>query len=84
MGILIKKKSKFRGLHLPENKITEKKSIETLPIPENIILPLIQNIGAPCNFTIEKGDEVKTGQKIADSKSYVSSPIHSSISGKVK
>jgi len=84
MGILIKKKSKFRGLHLPENKITEKKSIETLPIPENIILPLIQNIGAPCNFIIEKGDEVKTGQKIADSKSYVSSPIHSSISGKVK
>ncbi len=84
MGILIKKKSKFRGLHLPENKITGKKSIETLPIPENIILPLIQNIGAPCNFTIEKGDEVKTGQKIADSKSYVSSPIHSSISGKVK
>ena len=84
MSILIKKKSKFRGLYLPERKITEKKSIETLPIPEKITLPLIQNIGAPCEFIIEKGDEVKTGQKIADSKSYVSSPIHSSISGKVK
>lgn len=84
MSILIKKKSKFRGLHLPERKITEKKSIETLPIPEKIILPLLQNIGAPCSFIIEKGDEVRTGQKIADSESYVSSPIHSSISGKVK
>jgi len=84
MSILIKKKSKFRGLHLPERKITKKKSIEILPIPEKIVLPLIQNIGAPCDFIIEKGDEVKTGQKIADSKSYVSSPIHSSISGKVK
>jgi electron transport complex protein RnfC len=84
MGILIKKKSKFRGLHLPENKITSKKPIEILPLPEKIVLPLIQNIGAPCTFIVEKGDTVKTGQKIADSKAYVSSPIHSSISGKVK
>ncbi|MCK5566683.1 MAG: electron transport complex subunit RsxC [Actinomycetia bacterium] len=84
MGILLKKKSKFRGLHLPENKITAKKPIEVLPVPEKVILPLVQNIGAPCTFLVEKGDIVRTGQKIADSKAYVSSPIHSSISGKVK
>ena len=84
MGILLKKKSKFRGLHLPENKITAKKPIEVLPVPEKVILPLVQNIGAPCSFQVEKGDIVRTGQKIADSKAYVSSPIHSSISGKVK
>ncbi|MCJ7665656.1 MAG: electron transport complex subunit RsxC, partial [Actinobacteria bacterium] len=84
MGILIKKKSKFRGLHLPENKITAKKPIEVMPVPEKVILPLIQNIGTPCSFVVEKGDRVKTGQKIADSKAYVSSPIHSSISGEVK
>jgi len=84
MGILIKKKSKFRGLDLPENKFTENKPIEEIPIPEKVIIPLIQNIGAPCSFIIERGDLVKTGQKIADSQSYVSAPIHSSISGKVK
>ncbi len=84
MAVLIKKKSKFRGLHLPENKITSKKPIEPLQLPEKIILPLIQNIGAPCSFIVEKGDMVETGQKIADSSAYVSSPIHSSVSGKVK
>jgi electron transport complex protein RnfC len=84
MGILIKKKSKFRGLDLPENKLTENKPIEVIPIPEKVIIPLVQNIGATCSFTIERGDEVNTGQKIADSQSYVSAPIHSSISGKVR
>ena len=62
MGILIKKRSKFRGLDLPENKFTEHKPIEEIPIPEKVIIPLIQNIGAPCSFIIERGDLVKTGQ----------------------
>jgi len=84
MGILIRKKSKSRGLHLPENKITDYKPIEVLPVPGEVIIPLIQNIGAPCNFIVERKDQVKTGQKIADSKSFVSAPIHSSISGKIK
>lgn len=83
MDIVIKKKSAFKGLSLPENKVTAKKFIEVLSPPEKVILPLQQNIGAPCEFIVNKGDMVKTGQKIADSKSYVSAPIHSSISGKV-
>lgn len=83
MEIVIKKKSVFRGLSLQENKITAKKSIETLPTPEKVILPLQQSIGAPCEFIVKRKDTVKTGQKIADSKSYVSAPVHSSISGKV-
>jgi electron transport complex protein RnfC len=84
MGVLIKRRSKFRGLDLPENKLTEHMPIEEIPIPEKVVIPAVQNIGAPCTFTIEKGDLVKTCQKIADSQSFVSAPIHSSISGKVK
>ena len=84
MSILIKKRSKFKGLDLPENKITEHMPIEKLLLPDRVVLPLIQNIGAPCSFNVEKGEELKAGQKIADSQSYVSAPIHSSISGKVK
>jgi len=83
MKITLKKKSAFKGLSLPENKITAEKSIEVLPVPEKVIIPLQQSIGAPCEFIVNKGDMVKTGQKIADSKSYVSAPIHSSISGKI-
>jgi len=83
MGIVIKKKSVFRGLSLRENKITAKKPIEVLPVPEKVILPLQQSIGAPCEFIVARKDIVKAGQKIADSKSYVSAPVHSSISGSV-
>jgi len=83
MNIAIKKKRAFKGLSLPENKITAKKPIEVLPVPDKVVIPLQQNIGAPCEFIVERGDMVKTGQKIADSQNYVSAPIHSSISGKV-
>lgn len=83
MNIVIKKKRAFKGLSLPENKITAKNPIEILPVPDKVVIPLQQNIGAPCKFIVERGDTVKTGQKIADSENYVSAPIHSSISGKV-
>lgn len=83
MELVIKKKSVFRGLSLPENKITAKVPIEELPVPEKVVLPLHQNIGAPCESSLKRKDTVKTGQKIADSKGYVSAPIHSSISGSV-
>jgi electron transport complex protein RnfC len=81
MNIVVKKKSAFKGLLLQENKITAKKPIEVLPVPEKVILPLQQSIGAPCEFMVKRGDTVRTGQKIADSGSYVSAPIHASISG---
>lgn len=83
MNIVLKKKRTFKGLSLPENKITAKKLIEILPVPEKVVIPLQQNIGAPCEFIVKRGDVVKTGQKIADSQSYVTAPIHASISGKV-
>jgi len=83
MESVIKIRSTSRGLKLPEDKFTENKSIEVFKIPDNVIVPIQQNIGAPCKFLVKRGDEVKTGQKIADTESYVSAPIHSPISGKV-
>jgi Na+-translocating ferredoxin:NAD+ oxidoreductase subunit C len=83
MNIILRKKSAFKGLSLAENKITAEKPIEVLPAPEKVVIPIQQSIGAPCEFIVSKGDTVKTGQKIADSKSYVSAPVHSSISGKI-
>jgi electron transport complex, RnfABCDGE type, C subunit len=45
---------------------------------------MLQHIGAVCTPLVNKGDYVKVGQKIGDSEAFVSSPIHSSVSGKVK
>lgn len=52
-------------------------------IPARVIIPMVQHIGAPCSPTVKKGDVVKVGQTIGYSEAYVSSPIHSSVSGTV-
>lgn len=71
------------GVHPPENKITANAPIQSLPLPEQVIIPVSQHIGAPATAIVNKGDTVKAGQTIATSKGFVSSNIHSSVSGKV-
>jgi len=75
---------KVGGVHPPENKISAGKKIEVLPIPKSVFIPVAQHIGAPSNVVVAKGDIVKTGQIIAKSSGFVSTNIHSSVSGKVK
>jgi len=71
------------GVHPPENKISAGMQIEILPIPEQVIIPINQHLGAHAEPVVEKGDSVKAGQIIARSKGFVSANIHSSVSGKV-
>lgn len=71
------------GIHPPENKLTDRLEIQNLPVPESVIIPVSQHIGAPANVIVAKGDYVKTGQVIATGKGFVSSNIHSSVSGKI-
>lgn len=52
-------------------------------LPVQVVVPMSLHIGAPCSPTVEVGSEVKMGQKIGDSGSPVSAPIHSPVSGKV-
>ena len=73
------------GVHPFDGKIfTEKKSIEKLPLPKLVSIPLQQHIGAPSLPLVEKGSEVVAGQKLAEANGYISVPVHASISGKVK
>ena len=75
---------KLGGVHPPENKLSADKVIVELPLPTTVFIPVAQHIGAPATPVVNKGDEVKTGQIIAKSSSFVSTNIHSSVSGKVK
>ncbi len=75
---------KLGGVHPPENKLSADKKIENLPLPKTVFIPVAQHIGAPATPVVKRGDEVKTGQIIAQSSSFVSTNIHSSVSGKVK
>ena len=74
-----------KGIHPPEHKeFTNSKKIEYLALPDEVFIPLQQHIGAPAEASVVPGDEVKTGQLIGRSEKYVSSPVHASITGKVK
>ncbi|MEA2095257.1 MAG: RnfABCDGE type electron transport complex subunit C, partial [Candidatus Cloacimonadota bacterium] len=72
------------GIHPHDYKAFSKdKKIEKMPIPQKIVIPLSQHIGAPSKPIVKVGDEVLAGQKIAEAGGFVSIPMHSSISGKV-
>ena len=72
-----------KGVPLTDCKITEHTPIETINIPDIVAIHLQQHIGAPNEPIVKGGEEVKMGQKIGDSKSFVSAPVHASISGTV-
>ena len=74
---------KIGGVHPPENKLSTNRPIEVLAIPAQVIIPLSQSLGAPSVPVVNKGDAVKVGQLIAKGEAFISSNIHSSVSGKV-
>jgi len=71
------------GVSVSHSKNTQDCKIVRMPPPEKVVLPMQQHIGAPCEPLVKIGDEVKVGQIIADTDKFVSTPIHSSVSGKV-
>lgn len=72
------------GIHPLERKeLCEDRKIEIFKAPKKLYISLLQHIGAPLDPIVKVGDYVKAGQKIADSKAFLSSPVHSPVSGKV-
>ena len=77
-------KSFHGGIHPDDRKrFTASKEIVIAPIPEKVIIPMRQHIGAPCSPIVKVGDFVKKGQMIGEAQAFVSSPVHASTSGKV-
>ena len=74
----------YGGIHPSERKeFTEHLALERFPDPQTVVIPLSMHAGAPANPVVQVGDTVKVGQKIAESAGFISSPIHSSVSGMV-
>ena len=71
------------GVGVVHSKITAEVAIERMPLPQTVVIPMSQHIGAPCEPLVRVGDSVKAGQLIADSDKFISAPIHASISGTV-
>ena len=74
----------YGGVHPSENKeFTEHLALKRFPEPETVVIPLSMHAGAPANAIVEVGDNVKVGQKIGEAAGFISSPVHSSVSGTV-
>ncbi|MGF0040537.1 electron transport complex subunit RsxC [Peptoniphilaceae bacterium SGI.131] len=58
-------------------------SFGEVPAPKVLRIPMLMHIGAPCQPIVAVGDLVKVGQKIGEKNGFISSNIHSSVSGKV-
>ncbi len=72
------------GVHPPERKqLTEKKAVEKLPIPPEVVIPVQQHLGAPSKPIVEKGALVRVGDPISEASGFVSVPAHASVSGTV-
>lgn len=55
-----------------------------MSLPEVVVLPTRQHIGAPSKIIVEKGQKVLKGQVVAEPGGFVSVPVHASVSGVVK
>ena len=71
------------GVHPHENKLSKESPIKVVSVPKIAIIALSQNLGAPSNPVVNKGDKVKAGQLIAEASSFISSNIHSPVSGTI-
>lgn len=75
--------SKLNGLKLYHRKNTNNSITEEFMLPAKVKIPMSMTMGAPCQPLVKVGDIVKVGQKIGDSDTPFSVPVHSSVSGKV-
>ncbi len=73
------------GVHPAYHKeLASFKAIEEMPLPERLVAYFAQNLGAPPEPLVKKGDTVQKGQVIAEAKAFVSAPVHAPTSGTVK
>ena len=71
------------GAQVPHEKRTSSLETAVMPLPSRIVLPMGQHIGAPASPVVAKGDQVYVGTVVGKAGGFVSSDIHSGVSGTV-
>jgi Na+-translocating ferredoxin:NAD+ oxidoreductase subunit C len=73
------------GVHPDEHsEQTEHLPIQRVPFVNNYILPLGQHLGAPARAIVKIGERVQRGQLIAEPGAFVSTTLHSPVTGWVR
>ncbi len=79
------KRSFAHGVHPQEFKErTESLPIQRMPFVGRYVLPLNQHLGAPSKPVVEVGQRVERGQLVAAASGFVSTCLHSPVTGWVR
>jgi electron transport complex protein RnfC len=80
------KARKFKGgVHPNDSKaLSAHKTIQDAPLLDTYKVIMHQNIGAPPELLVKKGDAVKKGSVLAKASGFVSVPLHAPTSGTIK
>ena len=72
------------GVHPAHHKEqTENLPIQRVPFGQHYVMPLGQHIGVPCKPVVSEGQEVRRGELIAEPGGFVSTALHSPVTGRV-
>ena len=73
------------GIHPHGRKnLTNSKEIVRADIPETLVVPMAQHLGAPAEAVVSAGDEVTEGMQIGKAAGFISAAVHSPVDGTVK
>ena len=75
---------KLGKTQVPHRKNTAAMPAIRMAPPAEVEIPMSQHIGAPAKPVVKPGDEVFVGTLVGEAAGFVSAPVHSSVSGKVK
>jgi len=86
MGLLFSLRRSFaHGVHPEHHKEqTADLPIQRVPFGKRYVMPLGQHIGAPAKPVVEVGQRVQRGQLIAEPGAFVSTALHSPVTGTVR
>ncbi|MCG7545852.1 electron transport complex subunit RsxC [Pseudoalteromonas sp. MM17-2] len=72
------------GIHPPTHKHkTNSLPIHSLPLPEKLVLPIKQHIGAEGQLLVSAGEQVLKGQALTRPNANWSVPVHAPTSGRI-
>ena len=74
----------LHGVHVPHRKNTADCVPVRMPVPATVSVPMSMNIGKAAVPVVKAGDTVAVGQLLGEPGGFVSSPVYSGVSGKVK
>ncbi len=78
----MKKTTCYRNLRIGFEFLDPDSPIEELPPPKEVILPLLTRNQREARQLVERGEEVFTGERIAEHPKGAVSTIHASITGR--